>query len=415
MQAEIISVGDELQRGDIVNTNAAFIARQLRQLNTVVKRQETVNDQLTAIKEALTTAVHQFDLVIVTGGLGPTADDVTLQAVASALQEPIKVSERQWRQIQQIFAERQIALTSENRRQAQYIGEPLNNSNGLALGSWCQKENSIVVVLPGPPVECEQMVTAEVQPRLQALVGRQTNLYSKTLHFLGRPESLLMEDLAPIIQHPQLISVTSYVKPNDIQLRLVALKPGMEDELQAISQQIIDREQDYYLGEGNQFNLATAVVKLLHKQQLKISAAESLTGGLFQSTICSVPGASNIFDGGFVTYAASAKETLVGVRPQTVEQFGVVSQQTAEEMAQGCRQKLGVDFGMGFTGVAGPGPLEGHPAGTVWISLATSQGTISRQLHLANNWGRQRIRELSVQYGLQLLYQELKNNRTVVR
>lgn len=407
MLAEIISVGDELQRGDIVNTNAAYIAKQLRQFDIVTDCQVTVNDQLTAISKAVRLAIGTYPIVIVTGGLGPTADDGTLTAVAKACQTVLQQSVAQWQHIQQIFKHRQIPLTASNQRQAQFIGQPLANHNGLALGSWYETDDSLVIVLPGPPAECETMVIQEVYPRLQAKFGAHESLPSLTLHFLGRPESLLMKELASIIDQTDQLTVTSYVKPKDIQLRIVATQPGLENELHDLSQQIIDREHDYYLGSGEDFDLAQQVVQLLQQHSLRVTAAESLTGGLFQSTICSVPGASNVFDGGFVTYAPAAKESLLGVRKTTVDQFGVVSSQTAEEMAIGCRKKMGVAIGIGFTGVAGPDDLEGHPAGTVWIGLSTPYGTISRELNLAANWGRQRIRELSVQYGLQMIYQLL--------
>ena len=172
---------------------------------------------------------------------------------------------------------------------------------------------------------------------------------------------------------------------------------------------ILEKEGEYYLGMGNNFSLVNKVVNLLKQQKLKITGAESLTGGLFQSTICSVPGASEIFDGGFVTYAASAKVKLLGIPSTVIEHNGVVSSATAEAMAEYSRKKLGADFGLGFTGVAGPDSLEGNPAGTVWIGLARKgEKPISKQLHLAGYLGRQEIRLLSVQYGLQMVLREIK-------
>ena len=384
MNAEIISVGDELQRGEITNTNSAFLAKKLNSLGITVASQVTVGDDPTAIINCVRDAQERAEIIFVCGGLGPTADDVTLSAVARGVGAMVKTDDQTWHHLLGIFAQQQIPVQPENRRQAQYIGELIPNSRGLALGSWFKAAKSRVVILPGPPAEFQAMVDQEVLPRIIKEFSIQKTIKTRALHFLGRPESTLMSELKPIMKDYPNVAITSYVKPTNI-------------------------EQQYYLGMGNDFNLANEVVGLLKQQKLKITGAESLTGGLFQSTICSVPGASAIFDGGFVTYAAEAKISLLGIPASLINQNGVVSSATAQAMADYSRKKLDADFGIGFTGVAGPDELEGQPAGTVWIGLARKgQPTISKQLRLAGYLGRQEIRLLSVQYGLQMLLKELR-------
>lgn len=410
MRSVIISVGDELLRGEITNTNASYICQQLRKIGLIIQKVITVGDESAAISKLVQAEGKHSDLVLVTGGLGPTTDDVTLAAVAAGTNSQLQTSADQWQHIQSIFQQRQIPLRPENQRQAQYLGQPIPNANGLALGSWLATNHSVTIVLPGPPVELRTMIDREVIPRLKDHFHLQQSLLARSLHFLGRPESLLMADLAPICRNFSQFSVTSYVKPTDITVRVVSkANQGTQQMIDDLCQQIISKEESHYLGAGDHFNLATTVVELLKQRGDKITAAESLTGGMFQSTICSVPGASNVFDGGFVTYAASAKEKLIGVPVDTVDQYGVVSAQTAAAMAEGCRRQMNVEIGLGFTGVAGPDALEGHPAGTVWLGLSQAgRTTQTKLLRLPSNYSRQQIRQLAVQYGLQMLYAALQ-------
>ena len=408
MNAEIISVGDELQRGEITNTNSAFLAKKLNSLGITVASQVTVGDDPTAIINCVREAQDRAEIIFICGGLGPTADDVTLSAVARGVGVMVKTDDQTWHHLLGIFAQRQIPVQPENKRQAQYIGELIPNSRGLALGSWFKTAKSRVVILPGPPAEFQAMVDREVLPRIIKEFSIQKTIKTRALHFLGRPESTLMSELKPIMKDYPNVAITSYVKPTNIELRLTIIA-GAHADIKATFDRVTKAILKYYLGMGNDFNLANEVVGLLKQQKLKITGAESLTGGLFQSTICSIPGASAIFDGGFVTYAAEAKISLLGIPASLINQNGVVSSATAQAMADYSRKKLDADFGIGFTGVAGPDELEGQPAGTVWIGLARKgQPTISKQLRLAGYLGRQEIRLLSVQYGLQMLLKELR-------
>ncbi|MBB1063078.1 competence/damage-inducible protein A [Limosilactobacillus fastidiosus] len=419
MNAEIISVGDELQRGEITNTNSAFLAKKLNSLGIIVKSQVTVGDDPDVIISSVHEGKRQADLIFVCGGLGPTADDVTLSAVAKALDMPLRTDISTWQHLLTIFVQRQIDVQPENKRQAQYVGKLIPNLRGLALGSWVRLGKQRVIILPGPPSEFQAMVEQEVIPMIIKEFNIQKTIKTRALHFLGRPESNLMNDLTPVMKAYPNVMITSYVKPTNIELRLTSFANKQADinaEFDLVTKMILEKENEYYLGMGNDFSLASKVVSLLKQQKLKITGAESLTGGLFQSTICSVPGASEIFDGGFIIYAASAKVKLLGINPTLIEHNGVVSRATAEAMAEYSRERLDADIGLGFTGVAGPDSLEGNPAGTVWLGLARKgKKPISKRLRLAGYLGRQEIRLLSVQYGLQMVLRELESNRTIVR
>lgn len=414
MDAEIISVGTEIVLGQIANTNAPFLARQLGTLGITADRQLAIPDRQELMVASIRTAWQRSPLVFVCGGLGPTADDVTLAAVAQALGVKLTVDSDHWQWIQGTFAQRHQPMMPENIQQAKYLmgGEPLANSVGLALGSWYEHDGHRLVVLPGPPREFVPMVTGEVMPRLAKIVGQRVQITSRTLNFFGRPESQLMGEIAAVTADLSGVMITSYVQPDAIQVRMtVRNQPRtaanhLLDTAQAL---IVNEEAPYFFGVGDDCRLAAVVVDQLRDRGWRLTAAESLTGGMFQSTICSVPGASNVFDGGFVTYAARAKEELLGIDHQVIAEHGVVSAQTAAQMAERSRQRLGVQVGLGFTGVAGPDRLEGQPAGTVWVGLAISgQPTTTRLFHLGAYRGRQPVRRRSVQAGLQMLYRALQ-------
>lgn len=414
MDTEIISVGTEIVLGQIVNTNAAYLAKRLTTFDLPATYQTTVDDQAQRLEQVIKHALTRAQIVFVCGGLGPTVDDITMVTVAKTLGTELQTDKEHWKWIQKTFEQRQINMEPENIRQAQYLdgGETLANPVGLALGCWYETEDKVVVILPGPPAEFKAMVEKSLVPKLQWFLQSRKQITSRTLNFLGRPESQLMDEIADVTRKESGISITSYVQPTAIQVRLTVRDLPVDEANEKIDQvqkKILTVEEPFFFGVGDDLTLAKVVIEQLKNRGWKLTAAESLTGGMFQSTICSVSGASNVFNGGFVTYAASAKEQLIGVPHDTIEHYGVVSSETAAAMAEGCQQKLNVEVGIGFTGVAGPDTLEGQPAGTVWIGLAMKgRPTKTIQLHLASYVGRQAIRILSVQYGLQLIYRELK-------
>ncbi|WP_367341951.1 competence/damage-inducible protein A [Limosilactobacillus sp.] len=414
MNAEIVTIGTEIALGQITNTNAQFLADQLSRAGVEVRWQTTTDDEPSRIVQATRHALSRSDLVCVCGGLGPTADDTTMAAVADALGTSLALNDEHWQAIKQSLKPRIEDVPAENVRQAMYLkgGQWLPNPVGMALGALYEHNNQVVAVLPGPPREFKAMVTQELMPRLNKQYGTEKAIFSRTLHFFGRPESLLMDDLKPVMEKWPQVVITSYVQPLEIQVRLTihgVNEMTAKQQLDGAQADIAKIETGAFFGAGEGITLAGAVVEMLKKRSLHITAAESLTAGMFQSTICTVPGASNIFDGGFVTYAAEQKEKMIGVPSATVDEHGVVSSATAAAMAEGCRDTVGADIGVGLTGVAGPDALEGQPAGTVWLGLAVKgQETQTKLLHLLAHNGRQSVREQAVQSALMMVYQSLK-------
>lgn len=420
MEAEIISVGTEITLGQIVNSNARFLADQLRRLDIESYWQTVTDDEPRRIKEAIVTAQKRADLIFICGGLGPTADDKTLSSTAQALGVDLATDEQQWQSIQDDFARRQVPMVADNIRQAYYLagGEPLKNPVGLAIGSLLKQGHHTYVVLPGPPREFKAMVLQSLIPRLQQAQNGSHAIYSREMHFVGYPESALMTKLNKGI-HVAGVLLTSYVQPDEIQVRATIHDVSQDEarqKLDAVEQGAIDLLGDYYFGSGEGITLAGRVVHLLKEHYLTITAAESLTAGMLQSTICSVPGASNVFNGGFVTYAATAKEQLLGIPHDLIKKYGVVSSETAEAMASQSAKQMHADVGLGLTGVAGPDSLEGYPAGTVWIGLYYRGSCSSVLLHLSSKMGRQSIRQNAVQRALLLVLRQLiKEKGTKVR
>lgn len=415
MKSEIITVGTELLLGRIDNTNVRFIADQLTQLGIESYFQTVVGDNEARIVAALRQAAGRCDLIIICGGLGPTVDDKTLAAVAKYLEVELKVDQQQFSQIKNYFASQHRPMASENIKQAQYLAgaKILANDVGLALGDFFNNaDGPAVVVLPGPPTEMKTMFLNYLIPILKQTYTINRHLTSRILRFYGISESILMHQLAKLVAKSNNPSIASYAKNHEILVRLTAFGDdeekikGLLDETQ---RQILAQVGEFYYGTGSQNSLAREVVITLRKLGLTITAAESLTGGLFQSAICSIAGASNVFSGGFVTYANDAKKNLLAIEPQVIDKYGVVSRQTAVAMAVGARKIMNADIGISFTGVAGPDPLEGQLAGTVWIGLDIKGKTMAAKLvRLPQSDSRQAIREKSVLTGLQIILANVK-------
>lgn len=413
MNAEIISVGTEITLGQIVNSNARFLADKLRNLDIESHWQTNVDDDPSRIIEAIHQAQKRSELIFVCGGLGPTDDDKTMASVASAIGTKLILDQEYWEKLQSDFEKRQIRFSEENIRQAYYLdgGDILENPVGLALGALIKKGHHTYVVLPGPPAEFKAMVNDSLIPKLSTKVTSKT-IASLTLHFVGYPESSLMDDIKAILGDTTPIIATSYVQPTETQVRLTIHNITHQQakmELERAKSLIVAKLGQYYFGTGDDINLATQVVKQLTKMGLTISAAESLTGGLFQSTLCSVPGASKVFKGGFVTYATAMKVQLLGIDQKLIDKYSVVSGQVAAAMATEASFRTNANIGIGFTGVAGPDPLDGHSVGEVWVGIKLGEKLVTKQLHLSQKMGRQAIRQQSVQLALLQLYHLLRS------
>ena len=376
MHAEIIAVGTEILLGQIVDTNTRLVGQVLADLGIDVYYQTVVGDNEVRMKAAIDLAAKRSDLVILTGGLGPTKDDLTKQVVAAYLGKQLVEDEAAMLKIKRHFEISQRKMTANNRLQALYIegSKPLANETGLAVGDFYQAEQGPdFMLLPGPPSELRPMLFKVALPLLKQAYRQDQLLSSRVLRFFGIGESQLASQLDDLIENQTNPTIAPYAKDNEVTLRLTASAKN-EQEAQALldelESKIAKRCGQYLYGYGDDNSLAQVVMTKLREKHLTITAAESLTGGQLQAALTSIPGASQAFMGGFVTYANYAKEKLLAIPAEVIDKHGSVSEQTAILMAEQAKQKLGADVGVSLTGVAGPDSLEGQPVGTVWIGIA---------------------------------------------
>lgn len=416
MQAEIIAVGTEILLGQIVDTNSAFIAQELAQAGIEVYYHSLVGDNADRLTAVVNQARSRSDLVIISGGLGPTKDDLTKQTVAQLLGVKLVEDAPAMAKIRQHFSTAERPMTPNNRLQALYPqgSQPLKNRTGMAVGAFYQDPNAAdIMLLPGPPSEAEPMFAEQGVPLLKATYHRSEYLDSRVLRFFGIGEGKLVTELADLIDQQTNPTIAPYAKVNEVTLRLTARaheQATAEKLLDKMTATIQERVGDYLYGFGDDNSLATVVVNEMIDRHLTITGAESLTAGKFQSTLGDVPGVSAIFPGGFVTYANSAKHDLLGIPQEIIDRDGVVSAATAQQMAERSRSLLDTDFSLSFTGVAGPDSLEGHPAGTVWLGLAQrGHEPRARLVHLTGT--RAAIRERSVMTGLDWLRRILNGSK----
>ncbi|WP_057488790.1 competence/damage-inducible protein A [Streptococcus oralis] len=415
MKAEIIAVGTEILTGQIVNTNAQFLSEKLAEIGVDVYFQTAVGDNEARLLSLLEIASQRSNLVILTGGLGPTEDDLTKQTLAKFLGKDLVFDPQAQEKLDIFFAHRpDYARTPNNERQAQIVegATPLSNETGLAVGGVSEVDGVTYVVLPGPPSELKPMVLNQLLPKL--MTG--TKLYSRVLRFFGIGESQLVTILADLIDHQTDPTLAPYAKTGEVTLRLSTKAVSQEKAdqvLDILENQILSRQtfegislRDICYGYGEETSLASVVVEELKKRQKSITAAESLTAGLFQATLADFSGVSAIFNGGFVTYSLEEKSKMLDISEQELKEHGVVSEFTARKMAEQARLKTQSDYGVSLTGVAGPDSLERHPAGTVFIGLAHAKGT---EVIKANIAGRSRadVRHIAVMHAFNLVRKAL--------
>lgn len=416
MRTEIIAVGTEILTGQIVNTNAQFLSEKMAELGIDIYFQTAVGDNEERLLSLLDIASQRSQLVILCGGLGPTEDDLTKQTLAKFLGKSLTVDLLASRKLDRFFSSRpQFARTPNNERQAQLVegSIPLQNLTGLAVGGIVTSKGVQYMVLPGPPSELKPMVMEQVVPILS---NNGTKLYSRVLRFFGIGESQLVTILEDIIKNQTDPTIAPYAKVGEVTLRL-STKAENQDEadfkLDSLEKEILALKtldnrklKDLLYGYGDNNSMARTVLELLKVQNKTITAAESLTAGLFQSQLAEFSGASQVFNGGFTTYSMEAKSQLLGIPKKKLQEYGVVSHFTAEAMAQQARQLLKADFGIGLTGVAGPDELEGYPAGTVFIGIATPEGVSSIKVSIGGK-SRSDVRHISTLHAFDLVRRAL--------
>jgi nicotinamide-nucleotide amidase len=398
VKAEIIAIGTELLLGEIVDTDSPYLASQLPPLGVDLYFISGVGDNPARLAEVLGRAWGRSDLILLSGGLGPTEDDITREAVARFLGEEMKVDPALENGLRELFASRGLSMPPRNIKQATLIpsARPLPNPLGTAPGWWVERENRLLIALPGPPDELQRMWEKEVLPRLKTRLGQEV-LLTRTLKTFGLPEAVVDEALAPFLSSPHP-TMGIYVRPDGIHIRLAA-KGRAGEAREALDKR--EAEVRRVLGEKvwgvDEDTLEGVVGRLLVERGLTLATMESLTGGLLAHTITNVPGSSRYFLGGIVAYSNQAK-IQHGVKSGLIEQFGAVSPQVAQAMAGAVRRALGADVGLATTGVAGPDPLEGKPPGTVHIGLDLKDKTST--IPFTYLFDRLRIKRMAVNAAL---------------
>ncbi len=378
MNCEIIAVGDEVLTGDILNTNAQYIAACLEDAGARVLRQTVVGDDPAQIRQALAAALNRCDIVITTGGLGPTYDDITKEAAAELMGVPLRRNGEILQELYRYFADTHREMTKNNLKQADIPegASPLPNPNGTAPGILLQKDGKLLIQLPGPPREMRPMFYHHALPVIAGLTGEKR--VSRTLKIYGFPEAVVESRLHGMMLASHNPTIAPYVGGGEVQIRLRA-HASTAEEAYELTQPAADEIHalfglNNYSADGE--SLAEVLVHTLTARGLRAATAESCTGGMVSAAITSVPGSSAVFDGGVCSYSNQIKTQLLGVRPETLEQYGAVSEQCAAEMADGVRRLMNADLGVSVTGIAGPGggSVE-KPVGTVCFGISTPKGT----------------------------------------
>ncbi|WNR46716.1 competence/damage-inducible protein A [Paenibacillus roseipurpureus] len=416
MKAEIIAVGTELLLGQIVNTNAQFISQECAAQGIDVYVQTVVGDNQERLLSSLQLAASRADVVICTGGLGPTQDDLTKDTLAAWMGRQLLIHEPSMQAISEMFASRGIHMVESNRRQANMIegSDPLHNETGLAVGNALTYEGTHFILLPGPPKEMKPMFMNQAIPWLQAHMTDEVPLYSKMLKFAGIGESALEYQLIDLIQDQSDPTLAPYAKEGEVTIRVTTRAHSeMEGERKIASTitKIQKRLGDHLYAEQD-VPIETIVLELLGKKGLTLTVAESCSGGLLSDLLTSIPGSSQSFIGGIICYSNALKHKLLGVPMEVLEGAGApgaVSSETAVILAEQLLVRTGSDFGVSLTGVAGPSPSEGKPVGLVYLGLA-QKNAITQVFTLNLSGNRETIKLRAAKRALYELWKQLKEN-----
>lgn len=412
MNAEIIAVGSELLLGQITNTNARFISGNLAEIGINVYYHTVVGDNADRLKETIAIAESRADLIIFTGGLGPTKDDLTKETIAKHLGTTLEMDNEAMVSIAAFFERAGRPMTENNKKQALVLsgGEVLVNENGMAPGMMYKNGDHVYMLLPGPPHEMEPMFQFEAKPKLIRLLNKEDVIMSHVLRFYGIGEAELEDRLQDILDKQSNPTIAPLASAGEVTLRLTAKTDSTEHAwtlINAAKEEILERVGQYLYGYDDD-SLASKAIDLLKAQGKTVSAAESLTAGLFQSELASVSGASAVLSGGVVTYNEQMKIQQLGIMPEFFGQHSVVSEETAAAMATAVREKFNTDISVSLTGAAGPDAHGEQPAGTVWIGIASEQGTKTYRLQLSGMRNTNRIRavKLALYYLIRTLTEE---------
>lgn len=410
--AEILAIGTEILMGQIVNTNAAFLARELRDLGIDSKYQTVVGDNEARIIEAINTSLKRSDLLLITGGLGPTEDDISMSTTVKALGLELEFHPESWERILGHFKKSGREVMPSNRRQAMLPAGStvLPNDNGTAPGCFItaslEGKEVFVALLPGPPSENSLMFKRYLEPLLRDRSSR--TIESRFIHLIGIGESQAEELIRDLVHDQSDPTIAPYASEGEVTIRVTTASKRDQASLAEAEQrlnQAIDAIQEklgeyiYHIGEESLYEVT---INLMKQRGLTLSVAESCTAGLLSAKLGDISGLSKVFMGGVVSYANAVKVDLLSVREETLASHGAVSHECAEEMALGVMKRCGSDYAIAITGIAGPdGGTEEKPVGTIYMAVAGPHGVISE--HHVLNGNRRRIRENAALWSMNLL------------
>jgi nicotinamide-nucleotide amidase len=403
--AEIIAIGSELLTPQKVDTNSLYLTDQLNALGVEVVRKTVVGDERERLIDTILGAVARSQIVVLTGGLGPTEDDLTRDAVSSALGRTLVFRQDICDQIEERFRRFQRKMVEINRRQAYIVegAEVLGNDRGTAPGQWIDQNSTVLMLLPGPPNELKSMFEKQCLPRLQKVLPPQV-IQTLMLRVVGMPESDLDQLIAPVyLRYPNL-ATTILAVSGEIHIHLRARSPDSNQAEALIAE--VAAQIEPLIGDRiysrNGDSLEKVVGNLLRARHAHLSVAESATAGLLGGRITAVPNSSDYFLGGFLTYSDQMKTTLLGVPPALLAEHTAVSEPVAKAMAEGAKERTGSDYALSITGYAGP---DGEKVGLVFIGLATPNGSEARRVQLPGD--RERVRAFSTNTALDVLRRNL--------
>lgn len=414
MNAEIIAVGSELLLGQITNTNAKFVSSRLAEIGIDVHYQTVVGDNPNRLAEAISIARKRADLLIFSGGLGPTKDDLTKETIAGQLGCGLEMNEQALHTIQQYFQRTGREMTDNNKKQALVLegADVLPNRNGMAPGMALKKDSNYFILLPGPPHELEPMFEEEAIPYLLKALGKNEMIVSKVLKFHGIGEAELEYRIQDILAKQSNPTVAPLASPGAVTLRLTAKAESEEQAnrlILPVEQEIRSLVGEFIYGVDDD-TLSSKATELLLQNDWSIAAAESLTAGQFMAELASEPGIGNSLKGGVVVYSEQTKIEQLNILPSLLEFHGIVSAECAEALAESVKERFDTTIGVGLTGAAGPEPHDGEPAGTIWIGIAADgMETASYKLQLSGSRNSNRSR--TVQFALYYLIKKLQEKK----
>lgn len=383
MKADIITIGDEILIGQIIDTNSAWIAARLGEIGVSIRRKYSIGDRREEIISAVEESMDKAEITIITGGLGPTKDDITKRVLAEIFNSPMVCHTETYERVERMMAARGIAFNDLNKGQAMVpeCCTVLANHKGTAPGMWFERNGRVVVSLPGVPFEMEGLMTESVLPLLTQHFELSSVVHRTAITY-GLAESMMAELIAPWEDAlPPHLHLAYLPSPSQLRLRLSAYDVDKEQAEREFDEQfakLIPILGDYFVGWGDT-TVQSAVAEILVERGETLASAESCTGGVIASKFTAMSGASEYFWGGVVSYDNSVKENVLGVSRHNLETYGAVSEQVAREMAEGVRRLCGTTYGVATTGVAGPtGGSPEKPVGTVWVAVATPTHTIAK-------------------------------------